>query len=208
MDAVTNFLLWIHIAGGTLGLAFGFFQLVATKGNQRHQQLGKWYFTTLLVSAMSAWVLSLLRPNYFLTWVALLTAFMLVTGKWALHAQQNRKVLVFKWIMTACILLMGAMLVSFGLFEWAMRQNTFGVVILVFGVLSFLFGFQDYVWLRTKRQGQNQKIHLQRMTGSYIAALTAFLVVNNTILPGILAWLLPTLLLTPLIIYWSKRRIG
>lgn len=208
MDAVTNFLLWVHVAGGTLGLALGFFQLVATKGNQRHQQLGKWYFTTLLVSAISAWVLSLLRPNYFLTWVALLTAFMLVTGKWALRDQQNRKVLVFKWIMTACILLMGAMLVSFGLFEWTMRQNTFGVVMLVFGVLSFLFGFQDYVWLRTKRQGPNQKIHLQRMTGSYIAALTAFLVVNNTVLPGILAWLLPTLILTPLIIYWSKRRIG
>jgi hypothetical protein len=43
------------------------------------------------------------------------------------------------------------------------------------------------------------------MTGSYIASSTAFLVVNNTILPGIIAWLIPTVLLVPLIIMWSRK---
>lgn len=47
-------------------------------------------------------------------------------------------------------------------------------------------------------------IHIQRMIGAYIAALTAFLVVNNTYLPSLAAWLLPTVILTPLIFYWSK----
>lgn len=42
----------------------------------------------------------------------------------------------------------------------------------------------------------------------YIAALTAFIVVNKSGLPGNLPeyiyWLIPTFILTPLIIYWSK----
>jgi hypothetical protein len=48
-------------------------------------------------------------------------------------------------------------------------------------------------------------IHIQRMVGSYIAALTAFLVVNNTYLPPLMAWLMPTIIMTPLIFYWSKK---
>ena len=43
------------------------------------------------------------------------------------------------------------------------------------------------------------------MMGSYIAAMTAFIVVNNTILPEIVAWLLPTVIVTPLIIKWSRK---
>ena len=52
--------------------------------------------------------------------------------------------------------------------------------------------------------------HLQRMTGSYIAACTAFLVVNldkvKIPIPPVIAWLLPTMILTPLIIKWSRER--
>ena len=35
------------------------------------------------------------------------------------------------------------------------------------------------------------KNHIGRMTGAYIAAFTAFLVINNTFLPQVLAWSLP-----------------
>jgi hypothetical protein len=43
------------------------------------------------------------------------------------------------------------------------------------------------------------------MLGSYIASVTAFLVVNNTILPPMIAWLLPTAAVTPLIVTWSRK---
>jgi hypothetical protein len=51
--------------------------------------------------------------------------------------------------------------------------------------------------------------HLQRMTGGYIAATTAFLVVNAqyspVVLPSVVVWLLPTVILTPLTIAFSKK---
>jgi type IV secretory pathway component VirB8 len=43
------------------------------------------------------------------------------------------------------------------------------------------------------------------MIGAYIASITAFLVVNNTILPGVVAWLLPTAVLVPVLIKWSRK---
>jgi hypothetical protein len=87
------------------------------------------------------------------------------------------------------------------------RHQSFGNVLIVFGSIAALMCLQDFRnygaparlklrWLTT---------HLQRMTGSYIAALTAFLVVNNTFLPAVVAWLLPTVVLTPLITLWSIR---
>ena len=52
-------------------------------------------------------------------------------------------------------------------------------------------------------------MHLQRMTGAYIASATAFLVVNAKYipfeLPAFVFWLLPTAVLTPLIVSWSKK---
>ena len=40
------------------------------------------------------------------------------------------------------------------------------------------------------------------MLGSYLAAVTAFSVVNFTFMPTTLRWLWPTLLGTPLIVLW------
>jgi hypothetical protein len=45
------------------------------------------------------------------------------------------------------------------------------------------------------------------MCGAYIASLTAFLVVNVKILPSLIVWLLPTMVITPLIFIWSKKLI-
>jgi hypothetical protein len=47
--------------------------------------------------------------------------------------------------------------------------------------------------------------HLIRMMGATIAVITAFLVVNVHFDPGWVVWLAPTVVLTPLIIVWSRR---
>jgi hypothetical protein len=83
----------------------------------------------------------------------------------------------------------------------------FGVVFMVFGAGALFFVYQDVQHFRGKAKIKNYYLttHLQRMIGSYIAALTAFLVVNNTILPGVLAWLLPSMVLVPVIIRTTIR---
>ena len=70
---------------------------------------------------------------------------------------------------------------------------------------------QDFLKFTNKASIKNYWLigHLQRMTGAFIASMTAFLVVNATYLsdtiPGFVYWLLPTTVFTPLIIKWSKK---
>jgi hypothetical protein len=91
------------------------------------------------------------------------------------------------------------------------NANFFGLVFVTFGLLGLLFVRQDFLNYRGMATAKNFWLlaHLQRMTGAFIAALTAFLVVNAAHLPdqipGFLYWLLPTLILTPLIISWSRK---
>lgn len=54
------------------------------------------------------------------------------------------------------------------------------------------------------------KVHISMMMGAYIATITAFLVVNQPSLkflnlPPALLWFLPTIILVPLLIYWTKK---
>jgi hypothetical protein len=50
--------------------------------------------------------------------------------------------------------------------------------------------------------------HLGRMLGGTIAAVTAFTVVNVRIEPAFVVWLAPTVVLTPVIAYWTARVRG
>jgi uncharacterized membrane protein YjdF len=43
------------------------------------------------------------------------------------------------------------------------------------------------------------------MTGAYIASLTAFAVVNTPNRLSFLPWLLPAIIIVPLIIKWTKK---
>lgn len=47
--------------------------------------------------------------------------------------------------------------------------------------------------------------HLQRMLGAFIPTVSAVSAVNLTPHLGVLAWILPTILGSPLIAYWSNE---
>jgi hypothetical protein len=47
--------------------------------------------------------------------------------------------------------------------------------------------------------------HLQRMIGAFIATVSAVSAVNLTPVLGIAAWLWPTVVGVPLVVYWSNR---
>jgi hypothetical protein len=131
---------------------------------------------------------------------------MLLTGRRYLKKKKQEDVTTMDWLLTYTMLVFGSAFIIFGTYN-LVKANYFGIVLLVFGSLSLLFVYQDYLNFKNKSTVKNFWLttHIQRMIGSYIASVTAFLVVNNTILPGVIAWLLPTLLLVPFIIKWSRK---
>jgi UDP-N-acetylmuramyl pentapeptide phosphotransferase/UDP-N-acetylglucosamine-1-phosphate transferase len=85
--------------------------------------------------------------------------------------------------------------------------ETIGLVLLVFGGIGAVLSYTDLRTLSAGRIDSKQRIaeHLTRMLAGTIATITAFLVTNVSIEPVFLLWLAPTVVITPLIVWWNRR---
>ena len=212
MELLFNIFLALHIAGGTLGLITGTISLATRKGDKRHRAIGKLFSYGMLTAGGSAFVLSVLHPNYFLFIVGVFTIYMVSTGYRYIYLKllgKDQKPQLLDWILTISMALIGALFIVLGGYK-LIEHNNFGIVFIVFGALSLRFVKVDIDNYRGNVKAKNYWLlcHLQRMIGGYIAAATAFLVVNSKyipMLPPVVIWLLPTAALVPLIIRWSKK---
>lgn len=204
--SIFTILLTIHIILGSLSLLLGLFVLVTKKGDKRHQTIGIFYFYSMLGAALISLPMSIMKSHIFLLIIGVFTTYMLLTGKRYLQKKRHNEVKILDWTLTAIMGIFGLCFLFFG-GKSLVNGNLFGIVLIVFGLVSSLFVFQDYSNFRGKSSVKNYWLttHLQRMMGSYISTTTAFLVVNNTLLPSIVAWLLPSAALVPFIIIWSRK---
>ena len=196
------------VVGGGVGLLSGTINIIRKKGDKKHKLTGKFFLYGMLLSGVSALALSVMHPNYFLFIVGIFTLYMVSTGERYLFLKQllnGQSPIFLDWILAGSMLVFGIAFIVFGI-KIYLQQEKFGLVFLVFGYISLRFVYSDWQNYTGKAKHKNYWLlaHLQRMTGAYIASLTAFLVVNK-LLPGIIIWLLPTILLTPLIFIWSRK---
>ena len=213
MSQLTTILLMLHITTGTIGLITGTINLLRRKGDTLHRKTGTIFTWAMISAGTTAIILSVLRPNPFLTVVGIFTLYMVGTGKRYIQ-QRMREVdndpQPLDWILTWAMAAAGMWFTYKGILH-LIQGNLFGIVYLVFAGIGFLFVSADIKNYRGKAAERNYWLlaHLQRMTGAYIASLTAFLVVNadkiSTSVPGVVYWLLPTAILTPMIVWWSRK---
>ena len=208
MKTIFNILLILHIVGGSIGLISGTINIIRKKGDKSHKLIGKFFLYGMLIAGFCSLILAVMHPNYFLFIVGVFTIYMVSTGERYLYLKkllQDQKPILLDWILAGFMLLFGFAFIAFGI-KLFMQSEKFGIVFIVFGFVSLRFVYTDWQNYTGKAKIKNYWLlaHLQRMTGAYIASLTAFLVVNK-FLPGIIVWLLPTVILTPLIFIWSKK---
>ena len=202
-------LLIIHIIAGSIGLFTGTINILRKKGNKPHRLVGKYFFFSMLVNAVAGFIMSILHQNLFLLIIAVFSFYMTATGQRFLNLKRIDKgqtAQPIDWILSCTMIFFAFGFIFYGFYLCANDTN-FGFVLLAFGLISILMAAKDISIYKVNIKHRNYwlLIHIQRMIGAYIASLTAFLVVNNTYLPQIVAWLLPTVILTPLIVYWSKK---
>lgn len=206
MENVFKVLLGIHILGGGISLISGLYVMIAKKGDKKHKLAGKIYFWALLTASVVAMPMCYLHPNLFLFIVSIFTNYMLITGYRFLNIKRISDVKWYDYALLVSMLIAGIVFVAWGILL-VLNSKDFGIVLVVFGSLSINFCIQDFQTYKGKSKYKNFSLvlHLQRMIGSYIASVTAFVVVNNTVLPGVIAWLLPAVIIGPLIWRWSKK---
>ncbi|WP_439554219.1 hypothetical protein [Flavobacterium macrobrachii] len=209
METIFTILLIIHIIAGSIGLLTGTINIIKKKGDKAHKSVGKFFFYSMLINGFAGFIMSLIHRNDFLLIVAVFSIYMVATGQRFLSLKQlhkEQKPKTIDWILTYTMLVFVFLFIIYGSYLLINKVN-FGIVLLVFGVVSCLMAIKDIKVYKGNIKEKNYwlLLDIQRMVGSYIAALTAFIVVNNHFLPGIVGWLLPTVIFTPLIVKWTKQ---
>ncbi|MBP5855790.1 hypothetical protein KAJ83_02135 [Marivibrio halodurans] len=212
-DAIlADAILTIHIAAGFLALTCGSAIILMRKGDGRHRQVG-WVFSgAMMTVAVTALALCLFRPNDFLLTIALFSAYLTLSGWWAMASRRSvrsaRAVVALDWALALGGMATALAMLGVAGMEMLMDTSHRPVVLLVFGLGIAAMAGRDMV-TAARRGGLSraEKLarHIQRMMGAWIASLTAFAVVNLSFLPDLAVWLGPTALVTPLITYWSRR---
>lgn len=213
MTIVFEIFLMLHIISGTTGLFAGTVNIIRKKGDKPHRIIGKLFLYSMITVGSSAIVLSIIHPDHFLFIVGIFTIYMTATGERylflkALKKQQKPKSLDIA--LTVCMGLFGVAFLYFGI-SYLIKGESFGIVIVAFGAIGLRMVRTDIINYRGKAKQKSYWLiaHLQRMIGSYTAALTAFLVVNikssPSFLPPVVIWLLPTAITLPIIIRWTKK---
>ncbi|MDX1651645.1 MAG: hypothetical protein R3277_04080 [Brumimicrobium sp.] len=215
METLFNIFLIIHVAAGAIGLISGVLNMLGKKGDARHKKVGMVFYISMMSAGLSSFVLSIIHPSLFLFMVGIFTAYLVGTGRRYLKLEISEtgslpNIKPIDWIYTTSMLLAAVLLIVLGV-RSLLTNNLFGIVFLVFGTIGLLLVKDDWKNYRGKSTVLNFGLseHLQRMSGGFIAALTAFLVVNGRyfpdFIPVIVYWLLPTVVITPVISRWARK---
>ena len=208
MESAINILIITHATFGGIALLTGLISIIAYKGKNLHKKSGKFFVYTMITSGLIAMFIAVL-PNHecpFLFAIGIFSTYLALTGYRALRFKRksiNLKLdIVLAWIMAVTGFLM--------IILPTVLTQRFNIVLGVFGILGISLAIQDLMLFRNSKRLRKGwlKMHIGKIMGGYISAVTAFIVVNQLI-PGIYGWLIPSLIGSVFIAYWMRRvRLG
>ena len=195
---------YIHAPLGGIALLTGGIALIVKKGNNVHKKSGKIFFFSMLFSAISAFIISVL-PNHespVLFSIGLFSTYFLISGLRSLRFKHKEFQLKTDKIIAYIISLTGITVILYPILLF----SKLNIILTVFGVIGIVFGLRDLKLFKDIKNLKKNwlKLHLGKMTGGYIAAVSAFFVVNQ-ILPGIWNWFVPGIIGSGYITYWMIK---
>ena len=198
-------LLPIHILAGTIALLCAALAVSSEKGKRLHVLSGKTYIWGMVTIFLTAIPMSIISSNIFLFLIAIFSFYLAFAG---MRFARNRKGIAttLDWIAVSLMILAGlGMLILSAIFF--SNDDSQYIVLLVFGFLAITLGYADFKSYKNNTATGKERIsrHLTNMMGGTIAVITAVLVVNPPFEPEWVWWVLPTILITPLIFWWNFK---
>ena len=209
-EDLIRYLIYAHATFGGIALLSGFVALVTPKGNTLHRRGGKIFYYTMLAGAFLAIIISNL-PNHkspFLFVIGIFSSYMILSGKRILSLKKlyrGEKAKTKDFLLPTLMSLTATAMLFYGI-KMKSSGDDNGIVLIVFGAIAGIMAASDIRLLRSKPTDKKFWLyqHISKMTGGYIAAVTAFIVVNQ-FLPGLWGWLTPTVIGTLYIFYHQTR---
>lgn len=181
-EKIISAFLIIHIIGGATSLLCGLVAMLTQKGGRPHRLAGKIYFGGMTAVFIGAVVVAIAHRNDFLLMVGFFSYYMTVRGYRILSLKKldrGQKFAPLDWIIISVSAIFIFTLITWGVWAW-MQGSSMGIVGLVFGLIGLTFLVND---IKSYVNPPTEKMHwwythISSMGGSYIAATTAFIVVN------------------------------
>ena len=198
-------LLPIHILAGTIALFAAAFAICSEKGKKIHITAGKTYYWGMVGIFLTALPMSIINKEISLFLVAFFSFYLAFAGR---RFAQNRTGVASRidWIAVGLMIVTGIGMWLLAIFYF-IDSNSDYIVLFFFGFISIVLGYTDYKTHKHQEATGKKRIarHLSNMLAGTIAVVTAVLVVNVDMEPQWLPWILPTVILVPVISWWNWK---
>lgn len=208
--AIEKPLLYLHILAGFISLGIAYVLLFIKKGNKRHKKLGMIYVYGMSTIFVTAIPLSLLGEfNPFLFVIAIFSFYLAFSGYRQGRDRNGAREQIDKALgifITATSILFYSMAVSLYLIE-----DSMWITSVIFGSIALVFSVNDFRRMKIVERPNfydRTNLHLNLMLAGTIATTTAFIVTIDPFSTLWLNWIAPTIVGTPIIIYFSKRELA
>ena len=198
-------LLSIHILAGSVALLSAALAFSTEKGKKFHVLIGKAYFWSMVIIFLTALPMSIITGNVFLFLIAIFSFYLAFSG---MRFAKNRTGVPTRVDLIAVnfMFLSGVGMWILAIIFFIDNDSQF-ITLTVFGFLALFLGYGDFQTFKNQTAIGKERIakHLTNMMGGTIAVVTAVLVVNPPSNPEWVWWILPTVLITPIIFWWNKK---
>jgi len=209
---VVKIIVAVHVFAGVSSLIAGACAMLLKTNTPKHRIAGKIYFWNMSYIFVSGLFLSIYRESLFFIFISFFVYHMLITAYRSLklknlHKEQKPSNIDYVIDVVAGLANLG--FVVYGIKNYLNGAGVDAAIPIVFGLIGlrnvylnarkfFVKPTDPSLWLKN---------HIAGMIGSYIGAITAFLVnqAEHIPLPNVVLWLGPTLILVPFIILELKK---
>ncbi len=199
-------LLVVHIAAGSVALLAAAMALVMPKGERWHILSGRNYAIAMTLVFVTAVPLAILGSSIFLFLIAFFSFYLVFAG-WRFARNRQRRAHPVDWAAVGILAITGLAMWGFALVI-GLQGSSQWITLLVFGGIALALSLADgrFHW---KQPGGARRVarHLTNMMAGTIATITAVTVVNVDMEPVWVPWILPTVVITPLIVWWNIRTL-
>ena len=204
IEKVTRILIYSHAFLGGIALFSGMISLIAKKGKILHRKSGKIFLLSMLSSALTALIISIL-PNHesaFLFSIGVFSSYLILTGYRAISYKSKNVNLTIDKIISWTMIVLAFLMIFYN----PIFNTKVNIVLTVFGMVGLFLSIRDLIlYKNTERLTAGWlKLHLGKMIGGYISATTAFVVVND-FFPSFYGWFIPGIIGGFYITYWMNK---
>lgn len=212
MEKIFTITIIIHVFAGIGALIFGALAIILKKNTPKHKPVGRFYFYCMTTIFVTGVFLSVCKGLLFLFFIAIFTYYSTIIAYRALRLKNlhnGQKPAKIDWIVEAIAGVTFVGLIIFAVHYYIQHQDMNALIPLTFGTFGLWGVIKNTQRLLNKPKETLYwlKMHIGNMLGSYIGAITAFVVnqAEHIPLPQIVLWLGPAAILVPIIVVELKK---